>query len=309
MPVSFPAIPAMVSASPPVPRPLVTGASGFVGSALLSRLGPCATVAMAGSGWRGAASACDFRGTTVIHLAARVHEPDGDPASFEADNVDKTRALAEMAAAGGAARFVFASTVKVFGDESGARPFGESDPAQPQEAYAKSKWQAEEALREIAARTGLPVAILRIPLTYGPGVGGNFAALVGLADTGWWLPFDGIANRRSLVHVDDLVEALVLAATHRDAPGRTLLAAHPEPVATPRLVEAIRLALGRPRRLFAVPPGLLEAGAALVGRGGQVRRLTRSLEVDPSAFLRDLGWRPRVGLDAGLVSCVRRRSA
>ena len=309
MPVSFPAIPAMVSASPPVPRPLVTGASGFVGSALIARLGPCATLAMASSGWREAATACDFRGATVIHLAARVHEPDGQPDSFESDNVDKTRALAEMAAAGGAVRFVFASTVKVFGEESGARPFTANDAAQPEDAYARSKWHAEQALREVAARTGLQVVVVRIPLTYGPGVAGNFAALVRAADTGWWLPLDGIANRRSLVHVDDLVAALVLAATHPDAAGRTLLAAHPEPIATPRLVESIRSALGRPRRLFAVPPGLLEAGATLFGQGARVRRLTRSLEMDPSAFMRDLGWSPRVGLDAGLASWLGRRRA
>lgn len=309
MPVSFPAIPAMVSALPPVPLPLVTGASGFVGSALVARLGRCATLAMARHDWREAASAHDFRGATVIHLAARVHDPDADPAAFAADNVEKTRALAEMAAAGGAVRLVYASTVKVFGEESGARPFRESDAARPEDAYARSKWRAEEALREVAARTGLQVVVVRIPLTYGPGVAGNFAALVRLADTGWWLPLDAIANRRSLVHIGDLVEALILAAAHPDAAGRTLLAAHPQPVSTPRLVEAIRSAVGRPRRLFAAPPALLEAGASLVGQGARVRRLTRSLEVDASAFMRDLGWNPRVGLDAGLASWLGRQAA
>jgi len=309
MPVSFPATVPMASASPPVSRPLVTGASGFVGSALVARLGPCATLAMAGSHWHEAASACDFRGATVIHLAARVHDPGADPASFAGDNLDKTRALAQMAAAGGAARFVFASTVKVFGEESRARPFRESDPAQPEDAYARSKWHAEEALREMAAATGLQVVIVRIPLTYGPGVAGNFAALVRLADTGWWLPLAGIANRRSLVHIDDLVEALIVAASHPGAAGRTLLAAHPHPVSTPRLVEAIRTAVARPRRLFAAPPAVLEAGAALLGQGERVRRLTRSLEVDASAFMRDLAWSPRVGLDAGLASWLGRPAA
>lgn len=309
MPVSFPATPSMASALPSVSRPLVTGASGFVGSALVAKLGPCATLAMARSDWREAASACDFRGATVIHLAARVHDPHADPASFEADNVEKTRALAELAASGGAVRFVYASTVKVFGEESGERPFRENDAAQPQDAYARSKWHAEEALREVAARTGLRVVVVRIPLTYGPGVGGNFAALVRLADTGWWLPLAAIANRRSLVHIDDLVEALILAAAHPDASGRTLLAAHPQPVSTPRLVESIRAAVGRPRRLFAAPPALLEAGAMLVGQGARVRRLTRSLEVDASAFMRDLAWNPRVGLDAGLASWLGSRAA
>jgi nucleoside-diphosphate-sugar epimerase len=145
---------------------------------------------------------------------------------------------------------------------------------------------------------------VRIPLTYGPGAAGNFRALVKLADTPWWLPFASIANRRSLVHVDDLVEAFVIAATHPASPGRTLIAAHPQPVSTPRLVESLRRALGRPRRLFPMPPALLEAGAGLAGMGARMRRLTRSLEVDPSALMRDLGWEPRKDLDAGIAASL-----
>jgi nucleoside-diphosphate-sugar epimerase len=234
-----------------------------------------------------------------------VHEPGATAADFEADNVVKTRVLAEAAAAGGAARFVFASTVKVLGEESGERAFDERDKANPSDAYARSKWRAEEALREISGRTGLPVVIVRIPLTYGRAAGGNFRALVRLADSGWWLPFAGIANRRSLVHLDDLVEAIVLAASHPDAPGRTFLVAHPQPVSTARLVEAIRSVLGRPRRLFAVPTAILEAGASVAGQGVRIRRLTRSLEVDPSPLMRELAWNPRMDLDAGLAASVR----
>jgi nucleoside-diphosphate-sugar epimerase len=260
---------------------------------------------MARDGWRDGIANCDFRGVTILHLAARVHDPGAQPADYEADNVVKTRVLAEAAAAAGAARFVFASTVKVLGEESGARAFTELDSANPADAYARSKWQAEEALREVAGRTGLPVVILRIPLTYGPGAAGNFRALVRLADTAWWLPFGGIANRRSLVHLDDLVEAIILAASHPDAPGRTFLVAHPEPVSTARLVESIRSALARPGRLFAVAPALLETGASMIGQSARMRRLTRSLEVDPSALVRDLGWEPRVTLDAGIAASVR----
>ncbi len=149
--------------------------------------------------------------------------------------------------------------------------------------------------------------VLRIPLTYGRAASGNFRSLVRLADTGWWLPFAAIDNRRSLVHVDDLVEALVLAASHPAAPGRTFLVAHPEAVSTPRLVKTIRGALARPARLFSLPPALLEAGASLAGMGAQVRRLTRSLEIDPSALIRELGWMPRFGLEAGVAASLSDR--
>jgi nucleoside-diphosphate-sugar epimerase len=147
--------------------------------------------------------------------------------------------------------------------------------------------------------------VVRIPLTYGPGAGGNFRALLRLADSGLWLPLAGIRNRRSIVHVDDLASALALAATHPAASGRTLIAAHPAPVSTPGLVEGIRHALGRPRRLLAVPPGLLEAMAALAGQGSRVRRLTRSLEADPTPFIHELGWVPRMTLEKGLATCLQ----
>jgi nucleoside-diphosphate-sugar epimerase len=259
---------------------------------------------MADPRWREAVAAADYRDATVVHLAARVHEPDGRPADFERDNVEKTRVLAEAAAAGGASRFVFASTLKVHGEETSREPFRPDSPPAPSGAYASSKWRAEEALREIASRTGLPVAIVRIPLTYGPGVGGNFRALLRLADSGTWLPFAAIANRRSLVHVSDLADALLLAAGHPDAPGRAFIAAHPVPVSTPELVGAIRRALGRASRLFPIPPFALEAIGLAAGLGARMRRLTRSLEADPATLVATLGWTPRLALADGLEDTV-----
>jgi len=183
-------------------------------------------------------------------------------------------------------------------------PFGPDSPPAPADAYAASKWRAEEALREIATRTGLPVAIVRIPLTYGPGVGGNFRALLRLADTGTWLPFAAIRNRRSLVHVSDLADALLLAAGHPEAPGRAFIAAHPVPVSTPELVGAIRRALGRPARLFPFPPLALEAIGVAAGLGARMRRLTRSLEADPATLMATLGWTPRLAMAQGLENTV-----
>ncbi len=259
---------------------------------------------MSGDGWHDAVAAADLKGATVIHLAARVHEPNGAAEDFARDNTEKTRLLAEAAAGAGATRFVFASTVKVHGEQTRGGAFRPDSPAAPADPYARSKWRAEEALREISARTGLPVTIVRIPLTYGPGVGGNFRALVRLADSGAWLPFAALRNRRSFVHVDDLAQALLLAATHPRAPGRAFIAAHPVPVETADLVRMLRAALGRPARLFASPAFLLEAAATLAGMGGRMRRLTRPLEADPQALMDELGWSPRVDLSGGIAGTV-----
>jgi nucleoside-diphosphate-sugar epimerase len=283
---------------------LVTGSGGFVGSAFAAVAGAHARLSMAGPAWREAIAAADFRGVTVVHLAARVHEPRGRPEDFDFDNAEKTRVLAEAAAAGGAARFVLASTVKVHGEETRGAAFRADSPPAPEDAYARSKWRAEEALRAISARTGLPSVVVRFPLTYGPGVGGNFRALLRLADSGAWLPFGAIENRRSLVHARDLAEALLLAAAHPRAPGQAFIAAHPEAVSTPGLLSAIRERLGRPRRLFPLPPALLEGGALVVGLGSAMRRLTRSLEADPGALVSVLGWQPRLALAEGIADTV-----
>jgi nucleoside-diphosphate-sugar epimerase len=286
------------------PKVLVTGAGGFVGAAFVARLGSHRRIAMGGPGWREEVAGSDYRDAVVVHLAARVHQPRGDAADFERDNVDKTRVLAEAAAAGGAARFVFASTVKVHGEETRGAPFRPDSPPAPADDYARSKWRAEEALRDIASRTGLPVVVLRIPLTYGPGVGGNFRDLLRLADSGAWLPLAAIRNRRSLVHVRDLADALMLAAGHPQAPGRAYVAAHPVPASTPELVTLIRASLGRPSRLFPVPASALEAAATVVGLRDRMRRLTRSLEADPATLVAALGWSPRVSLADGVAEAA-----
>lgn len=290
----------------PNARHVLTGASGFVGSALAARLGAPLRLGFAARDWRESLARLDLRGATVFHLAARVHEQPGESGeqAFEADNVAKTLALGEAAAAAGAARLVFASTVKVLGEETTGAPWTPRTPPNPRDAYARSKWRAEEGLRAIARRSGLPCVVVRFPLVYGPGVAGNFRALLRLADRGLWLPFDAVANRRSLLHIDDAVDALLAAATHEAAPGCTFVASHPDPVSTPALIESLRRHLARPRRLFALPAFLLESGAALLGQSERMRRLTRSLEVDPSDLATRLGWTARVALEDGVRGTV-----
>jgi nucleoside-diphosphate-sugar epimerase len=272
----------------------------------VARVGTARSVRLSQAGWREAIAAADYRDATVIHLAARHDARGAGNQAFVEDNVEKTRALALAAAAGRAVRFVLASTVKVFGEEDPGRPFGLGDKPMPQTDYSRSKLAAENCLREVALAEGLQFSILRIPLVYGPGAGGNFRSLLELADSGVWLPFQGIRNRRSFLHIDDLVDAIIAVATHEAARARTFIAAHPDPVATPDLIEAMRRALGRPPRMFRVPAAVIEACAALAGRAQGIRRLTRSLQVDPSALVDSLGWRPKFAFTEGIEDTVRR---
>lgn len=281
-------------------KAIVTGASGFVGAALARRLGGCARIALASDAWREEVARAGFRDATVFHLAARAHRADGDEAAFRHDNVEKSAALAEAAAAGGASRFVFLSTIKVNGEETASAPFRASDAPAPADAYARSKWAAEQALGEIAARTGLALVVIRSPLVVGAGVRGNLRRLMELADTPWPLPFASLRNRRTLVQVDDLAELLLLAGRSAHAGGRLFLAGAPESVSTAVLVRTLREALGRPARLVPAPARALEALAALGGFGEGIRRLTRSLEVDSSQARRDLGWAPAATPEEGI---------
>jgi len=169
-----------------------------------------------------------------------------------------------------APRFVFMSSVKVHGERSTA-PFTERSPIRPADAYGESKARAEDALRSIA---GLKLAVLRPPLVYGPRVKANFLALMRAVARGWPLPLASIDNRRSLIYVGNLVDAIVRCL---DAPGTFLVSDGPA-ISTAQLCREIGEALGRPARLFPFPPPLLP------------RKLAGSLEVDDSA-IRALGWR------------------
>ena len=284
----------------------MTGASGFVGRVLLARQVPGATaLALKVDDWRERIAATTWRGATVYHLAARAHRGDDSDEAFERDNVDKTVALAQAAASGGAQRLIFLSTIKVNGEETGERAFRPGDPPVPCDAYARSKAQAELRLAEIAKGTGLATTVVRSPLVVGAGAKGNLEALMRLADGPWPLPFADLGNRRTLIDVEDLAALLVACATAPQAAGRTYFAGDPQPVSTAGLVAAIRRALDRPPRMFRMPSAALELAAALAGQRRRIRRLTRSLEVDVSETLRELPWRPCVPMEEGIARMAR----
>jgi len=285
---------------------IVTGASGFVGRVLVAHLERPYTLSLAGDDWRSCIASVDFEGATVYHVAARVHRTaaGGAERAFIHDNVEKTETLARAAAEHGARAFVFVSTAKVNGDESMAVPFRASDTPDPQDAYARSKWAAEQALARIASITGLPTTVVRPPLVYGRGAKANLRALLRLCDSPWPLPFAAVHNRRSFIEVNDLAR-LLLACPH-ETRGSTIthMAANPQPVSTSQLVGALRRELGRKVRLFAVTPRLLETAATIVGQRDNMLRLTRSLVVDAVDAERSLGWRAQVSFETALADMV-----
>jgi nucleoside-diphosphate-sugar epimerase len=230
----------------------------------------------------------------VVHLAARVHvmrDTAGDPfAAFRAVNLDATAQLAEAARRAGVRRFVFLSTAKVHGEETVDRAFSEAQPPQPQGPYAQSKWEAEQALARIAG-TAMQLVVLRPPLVYGPQVRGNFLSLLQAIDRRWPLPLGGIQNRRSLLYVENLVDAIARCVAHPAASG-TFLVNDAQDLSTQELVRALAAGLGVSPRLFTVPRALLLLGGALSGRRGAVARLIGSLQLDSTRIQRALDWSP-----------------
>lgn len=302
---------------------LVTGANGFVGQHLCAELlrqgfsvraavrsadtvAGCINVVNIGAidgetDWADALLGVDV----VIHLAARVHvmkDSAADPlAEFLRVNLHGTANLARQAANAGVKRLVYVSSIKVNGElTSGPRHYTESDIPNPQDPYAISKLQAEQALQRISQETGLEITIIRPPLVYGPGVKGNFISLFAAIDKGFPLPLAGADNARSLIYVENLVDALIRCASHPCAAGQTYLISDGRAVSTSVLIDSIAQALGRSNRMFYIPPVLLRAAASLLGRSAQVDRLFNSLLVDDSRIRRDLGWTPPYTLEQGL---------
>ena len=246
---------------------------------------------------------------TVVHLAARVHQMrdlDADPLrAFRTINVTATADLARQAAGAGVGRLVFLSTVKVNGERTGVRPFDSGSQSAPSDPYAISKFEAEQRLVEISRDTGLEVVIVRSPLVYGPGVGGNFLRLLGLVERGVPLPLASVHNRRSMIGIGNLAKLICHCLSYPGAAGRILLASDGEDLSTPQLIRGLASAMEKPARLFPVPTALLTATAAIAGKAAELGRLTDSLQVDASELQRQLDWQPPLSVEQGLRDTVR----
>lgn len=288
---------------------LVTGGSGFVGGHLLPALEAQGTVVRAARRELGPQTQWDdlLAGAgAVIHLAAAAHERAqalerrSDYEALRRVNAAATEHLAREAARAGADHFVFLSTIGVCGDETSGSPFTEESAPAPRSLYASSKLEAERRLAAVSAETGLAVTVLRPTLVYGPGSRGNFRRLLEAVERGWPLPFASVNNRRSLTYVGNLVSAIVAVLGRREAAG-TFVVCDAEALSTPQIVRALAAGLGRPARLFALPPAVLRLAGKAIGRADLVRRLTGSLEADCSRLARVLSWSPPVAPAQGLA--------
>lgn len=239
----------------------------------------------------------------VVHLAASVHimgnQTNNALAEFQKVNVAGTARLARDASCAGVKRFVFVSSIKVNG-ECAVTPYSECSTPMPLDPYGISKYEAEQLLRKIEAETGLDVVIVRPPLVYGPGVKANFFNMIKTISTGIPLPFASIQNARSLIYVGNLVDALVLSATHPAAAGQTYLVSDGEDVSTSELIQRMAKVLGVSERLFPLPLMFLRLSGLLIGKGSAVNRLISSLCVDITKIRRELGWTPPFTMDEGL---------
>ena len=309
-------------------RILLTGADGFIGSTLTTRLHECSYVVRAAVRTALNSRAQQDSGSTalqsivlsdastddetkealedvqtVVHLAARVHIMSDRSASplheFRRVNVQWTGRLARLAAAQGVRRFIFLSSVKVNGERT-MSPFTEQDPPRPEDPYAMSKWEAEKALAAISSETGIETVIVRSPLVYGPDVRGNFLQLLKVIRCGIPLPFAGIHNQRSLIYRENLADALIRCMQEGGASGKTYLVSDGEDLSTPELIRRLADAMRVRARLWPIPTRLLLCAGRMMGKGAVIGRLVDSLQIDSSKIRRELSWTPPFRVERGL---------
>lgn len=297
-------------------RVLVTGASGFIGRALVPALviagyevraagrrlppfePPVEAVSHgdleAEAGWPPFLAGVDF----VVHLAGIAHTGPGVPeARYDRVNHQATAALADAARKAGVRRMVLVSTIRAQTGPRADHVLTEGDPPQPTDPYGRSKLAAEAAL----ARSSVDFVVLRPVLVYGPGVKGNLHTLARLAALPMPLPFGAFTNRRSLLSVDNLVAAITFVLGHAQSSGETYVVSDLQPVSLAQIVKALRAGRGQPPGLVSVPPGLIRLGLTMLGRSRTWDQLGGRLVVNPEKLVL-AGWRPTTDTAAGLAA-------
>ncbi len=302
---------------------LLTGATGFVGAALCeslcqqgypltaavrrtsSSLPVAAKQSLIGdlssdTDWSSALSGIN----TVIHLAARAHimrDSATDPLSaFRQTNTVATLHFAQQAADAGVSRFVYISSIKVNGENTGDTPFTPETCFTPSDPYGLSKYEAEQGLMKIAQQTDMEIVIIRPPLIYGAGVKGNFLSLFQWLNSGIPLPLGLIQNQRSLVYIGNLIDLIITCIKHPAAANQVFLVSDSEDISTTELLRCMGSALGKSARLVPVQPKLIELCANLLGKQDAVQRLLGNLQVDISKTKQLLSWEPKIGMNEGL---------
>lgn len=291
---------------------LITGASGFIGSALCKAMvdqGDCiravvrsdpdspvegVTYVVRDLEDKGELTELVTGVDVVVHLAGKAHGK-GDPdeqslEAFLATNLLPTQKLAEAALREGVNRFVFLSSIGVHGDQSRGTAISEHSPEQPKTVYAESKLRAERALRDTLRASATSFAIIRPALVYGDNAPGNFGKLVRLCNSNLPLPLGMASNRRSLVSVGSLVSLIILCIEHAEAQDSVFVAADKTSVSTRALVSNLRAGMNRRARLLPIPDLLPRVGLALLRRKALYQQLFGDLVVDATKAQHLLGW-------------------
>ncbi|MCG8325949.1 MAG: NAD-dependent epimerase/dehydratase family protein [Thiotrichales bacterium] len=303
----------------------VIGASGFIGSHLLSRLreGPHEISATSRTGhphvpgieWSVldlTASQSDFSMLddtvdAIVHLASLAHDEHGSSINYRAVNVEGTKRLLSACTKAGVKRFVYLSSVKVLGDGNlypdESIYTDDSIPA-PNGIYGQTKLEAEHLVQEFCRNAGLDFVILRPPLVYGPGVKANFRALLGIVRNSWPLPLGNIKNKRSLIFVGNLCDAIVKCLEYENSINDTFLVSD-DCVSTPELISEIASHMQLTARLFHCPLNVLRGLAWLSGKSAVLHRLAGSLIADSSRFNNYFSWIPRHSFSSGIEQTVK----
>jgi len=299
---------------------LVSGATGFIGSSLsgaLTKYGYAVqrtarkarpgviAVPLNTDDWAPALEDVD----TVIHCAALAHIPESNDEEFISQvreyNVLAPQRLAKQAKETGVKRFIFLSSVKAMGEFTMAgNAYTNQSEYSPEDLYGESKRDAELALKEELAGSNTDLVIIRPPLVYGPGVKGNFKALMGLAKKNVPLPFGVVKNRRSLVALDNLVSLITACVKHPEPLNDTFLVSDNQDVSTKELFETLILAYGKKPKLWSFPVGLMGLGAKLLGKKAIADRLFGNLQLDITHTKKTFNWTPPVTFEQAIQSCV-----
>ncbi len=320
-------------------RVLITGAGGFIGERLVLRLAregyqvracvhrrhpeisvPSEVQVVEGDvrnrlSMKAAASGCEV----IVHLAGKahaIHEVRADEDEYHAVNVEGTRHVLDGAVAGGARRIIFFSSVKVFG-ESSQGCIDESVPPQPATPYGRSKWEAEQLLNEHGARAGLTLSSLRLPMVYGPSHKGNLFRMIAAIDRGRFPPLPYILNRRSLLHVENLIDATLLAIRSSGPLRPCYVVTDARPYSITEIYESLRKGMGKPSARWQVPARLLQ----VVARCGDVlelltrrsspltspmlEKLIGSAWYSSDAITQDLGYHPLIAFTDAVPEMIR----
>jgi len=251
---------------------LITGATGFVGTRLFNRLASAVafdqiTVLARNQHPVCKTIICDLQSGsipenslegvhTVYHLAGYTHDLYGAESAahlYQALNVDATARLATLSASSNVQRFIFVSSVKAGGSANSGRCVTEEDLAMPEGIYGSTKREAELKVMEVGRQSGMHVSIIRPSLVYGPGAKGNLALMQEGIKKGWFPPLPETGNRRSMIHVDDLVRALVFVAENKQANGQIFIATDGIPHSSREIYEAICYSMNKAPRGWFVP--------------------------------------------------------